>query len=86
MNLLANAQIPVRTNAAYKIQHDKVIIHRWPERRDRLVQLLGLGCQGQQRKCGGDVGRSCGGQRVPGALAITLGAGTALSADLLKRM
>ncbi|KPY98571.1 hypothetical protein ALO43_200574 [Pseudomonas tremae] len=26
MNLLANAQIPVRTNAAYKIQHDKVII------------------------------------------------------------
>ncbi|MBI6727609.1 phospholipase D family protein [Pseudomonas amygdali] len=26
MNLLANAQIPVRTNGAYKIQHDKVII------------------------------------------------------------
>ncbi|KKY53928.1 phospholipase D family protein [Pseudomonas amygdali] len=24
--MLANAQIPVRTNAAYKIQHDKVII------------------------------------------------------------
>lgn len=26
MNLLVNAAIPVRTNAAYKIQHDKVII------------------------------------------------------------
>lgn len=26
MNLLANAGIPLRTNAAYKIQHDKVVI------------------------------------------------------------